>query len=173
MTDEGTDYIRGAGGVTLDSRRVLVVVVGSCLAILAAVAVALGIGAVDQNSRNTHLQHHGVAVDVSVTGCIGVLSGTGVTVASFNCRGTFTLGGHTYTDTIRGSTAQLAPGAIVKAVADPDNPSVLSTAQSVAAAHPSWRALILPGVLLVVAIVGAAWLVAYVRRGRRVTAQAA
>ena len=173
MTDEGTDYIRGAGGVTLDSRRVLVVVVGSCLAILAAVAVELGIATVDQNSRNTHLKQHGVAVDVSVTSCIGVLSGTGVTVAGFDCRGTFTLGGHTYTDAIRGSTAPLATGAIVKAIADPDNPSVLSTTQSVAAAHPSWRALILPAVLLVIAIGGALWLVIYVRRGRRVTAVAA
>ena len=173
MTDEGTDYIRGAGGVTLDSRRVLVVVVGSCLAILAAIAVALGIAAVEQNARNTHLQQHGVAVDVSVTSCIGVLSGTGVTVASFNCRGTFTLGGHTYTDTIRGSTAPLATGAIVKAITDPHDPSVLSTTQSVAAAHPSWRALILPAVLLLVAVGGAAWLVAYIRGGRRLTAAAA
>jgi hypothetical protein len=173
VTDEGTDYIRGAGGVTVDNRRVLVVVVGSCLAILAAVAVALGIAAVDQNSRNTNLKQRGVAVDVSVTSCIGVLSGTGVTVASFNCRGTFTLGGHTYTDTIRGSTAPLATGAIVKAIADPHNPSVLSTTQSVAAAHPSWRAFILPAVLLVLAVGGAAGLLGYVRRGRRVTAAAA
>jgi hypothetical protein len=170
VTDDGTDYIRGAGGVTLDSRRVLVVVVGSCLVILAAVAVALGIAAIDQNARNTRLQQHGVAVDVSVTGCIGVLSGTGVTVASFNCRGSFTLGGHTYTDTIRGSSARLATGSIVKAVTDPGNPSVLSTTRSVATAHPSWRALILPAVLLMLAIGGALWLVAYVRRGRRVTA---
>jgi hypothetical protein len=172
VTDEGTDYIRGAGGVTLDNRRVVVVVIGSCLAILAAVAVALGIAAAQQNSRNTHLKQHGIAVDVTVTSCIGVLSGTGVTVASFDCRGTFTLAGHTYTDAIRGSTQPLATGAIVNAVTDPHNPSVLSTTQSVAAAHPSWRALILPTVLLVLAIGGAALLLGYVRRGRRVTAAA-
>ena len=173
VTDQGTDYIRGAGGVTLDSRRVLVVVVGSCLAIVAAVAVALGIAAVEQNSRNTHLKQHGVAVDVSVTSCIGVLSGTGVTVASFDCRGTFTLAGRAYTDAIRGSTAPLATGAIVKGVTDPHNPSVLSTTQSVANAHPSWRAFILPVVLLVIAVGGAAWLWSYVRHGRRVTAAVA
>jgi hypothetical protein len=164
VTDEGTDYIRGAGGVTLDSRRVLVVVVGSCLALLAVVAVALGIAAIDQNARNTRLQQHGVTVDVSVTGCIGILSGTGVTVAGFDCRGTFTLAGHTYNDMIRGSTAPLATGAIVKGVADPKNPSVLSTTQSVATAHPSWRALILPAILLVTAIGIAAWMMFRFRR---------
>jgi hypothetical protein len=173
VTDDGTDYIRGAGGVTLDSHRVLVVIVGSCLVILAAVAVALGIAAIDQNARNTSLQQNGVAVDVSVTGCIGVLSGTGVTVASFNCRGSFTLGGHTYTDTIRGSSARLATGSIVKAVADPDNPSVLSTTQSVATAHPSWRALILPAILLALAIAIAVWMVVHFRRKPVLTAPAA
>jgi len=155
----GDGYIRGGGGV-IDTRRLFRVVVGSAIVALAVLVVVLTIEAVHKNSRIDGLQHRGVPVDVTVTDCLGVLSGTGVTVAYFECSGSFDLDGRSYNAVIAGSHVNHAAGDVVKAVADPKHPTTISTVTSLANAHSSWRAFIGPGVLfllLVLLIVGVFW----------------
>ena len=155
----GDGYIRGGGGV-IDTRRLFRVVVGSAIVVLAVLVVVLTIEAVHKNSRIDGLQHRGVPVDVTVTGCLGQLSGTGITVTSFQCRGSFALGGRNYNAILVGSNINHPVGEVVKAVADPKHPTTLSTASSLVNAQSSWRAFIGPGVLflvLVLLIVGVFW----------------
>jgi hypothetical protein len=157
--DGGGGYIRGGGGV-IDTRRLFRVVVGSAVVALVALVVVLTIEAVHKNSRIDSLHHRGVPVDVTVTNCLGILSGTGITVTSFQCNGSFSLYGRSYNAVIAGSNVNHSPGDIVKAVADPKHPASVSTAAALVNAHSSWRAFIAPGVLfvvLVLLILGAFW----------------
>jgi hypothetical protein len=155
----GEGYIRGGGGI-VDTRRLFRISVGSAIVALAVLVIVLTIQAVHKNSRIDGLQHRGVPVDVTVTGCLGVLSGTGVTVAYFQCSGSFDLAGRSYHAVIGGSNVNHAAGDVVKAVADPKHPTSISTASSLVNAHSSWRAFVGPAVfflLLVLLIAGAAW----------------
>jgi hypothetical protein len=152
-------YIRGGGGI-VDTRRLLRVVVGSAIVALAGLVVVLTIEAVHKNSRIDSLQHRGVPVDVTVTSCFGILSGTGITVTTFQCSGSFDLAGRSYNAVIVGSTANHAVGDVVKAIADPKHPTSISTPSSLANAHSTWRAYITPGVLFLVLallVVGVLW----------------
>jgi hypothetical protein len=152
-------YIRGSGGV-VDTRRLFRVVVGSAIVVLAVLVVVLTIGAAHKNSRINGLRHRGVPVDVTVTHCFGILSGTGITVTTFQCSGSFDLAGHSYNGVIAGSDSNHAVGDVVKAIADPKHPTSISTASSLANAHSSSRPYIAPVVLvgvLVMLIVGALW----------------
>lgn len=155
----GEGYIRGGGGI-VDTRRLFRITVGSAIVTLAVLVIVLTIQAVHKNSRIEGLQRRGVPVDVTVTSCLGMLSGTGITVTSFQCSGSFILADRTYNAVIGGSNVNHAAGDVVKAVADPKHPTSISTASSLANAHPSWRAFIGPAVvflLLVLLVVGALW----------------
>jgi hypothetical protein len=112
------------------------------------------------------LQQHGVPVEVTVTGCVGLASGTGATEAGFNCRGTFTLAGHSYNEVIGGTTDLYPPGTTLQAVAVPGDPALLSTARAVANAHSSWEAFITPGILLAVLLLAVVVIVWRTRRSR-------
>jgi hypothetical protein len=153
--DDGS-YIRGGGGVAVDAHRVIRVVVVFTLLALLAIAVLLAVAALRSNSRADRLKAHGVAVDVTVTSCLGEASGTGITVTGFKCDGMFTLGGRSYTEVIIGNSANHQAGDIVKAVTDPSDPADLSTADSVAAAHGSsadFALAVIPAALFVVLLV--------------------
>jgi hypothetical protein len=155
----GEGYIRGGGGI-VDTRRLFRMTVGSAIVALAVLVIVLTIQAVHKNSRIDGLQRRGVPVDVTVTSCLGILSGTGITVTSFQCSGSFVLAGRTYNAVIGGSNVNHAAGDVVKAVADPKHPTSVSTASALVNAHSSWRAFIGPAmlfVLLVLLIAGAAW----------------
>jgi hypothetical protein len=149
---DGGGYIRGGGGI-VDPRRLFRVAVGSAIVALAALAVlvaVLTIKAVHDNSRIDSLRHRGVPVEVTVTNCLGILSGTGITVTSFQCNGSFNLDGRSYKAVITGSNVNHSPGDKVLAVADPRHPTSIATATSLENAHSSWRAYIAPGVTLLV-----------------------
>jgi hypothetical protein len=160
QTDEAAaGYIRGGGGV-MDPRRLFRVVVGSASVALAVVVVVLTIAAVHKNARIGGLQRRGVPVDVTVTSCFGILSGTGITVTTFQCKGSFDLAGRSYNAVIAGSTVNHQAGDVVKAVADPKHPTSVSLASSLVNAQSSWRAFVVPTVLfvlLVLLIAGALW----------------
>lgn len=160
---DGGSYIRGGGGI-IDTRRAIRVVVSSCVVGLAILVVVLAIEAVNKNSRINHLQQRGVPVDVTVTGCLGLASGTGITVTSYDCSGTFVLDGRSYTDVIVGTNVVHPIGETLKGVTDPRNPATLSTADSVATARSSWRAFIAPVVVLLVLIALIAGIVWWSRR---------
>jgi len=152
-------YIRGGGGI-VDTRRLFRLIVGSAIVALAVLVIVLTIEAVHKNSRIDGLRRRGVPVDVTVTSCFGILSGTGITVTTFQCSGSFDLGGRSYHAVIVGSNLNHAAGDVVQAVADPKHPSSISTASSLVNAHSSWRAFISPGVLFLVLallVVGVLW----------------
>ena len=164
QTDEAPgSYIRGGAGV-VDTRRLFRVVLGLTVVALAAVVVVLTIQAAQRNTRIDNLRHRGVPVDVTVTSCLGILSGTGVTVTSFQCSGTFDLAGHSYNAVIGGSNVNHAAGDVVKAIADPKHPTSVSTTGSLVHTHSSWRAYIGPAVLFLVLVLLVAGALLWSRR---------
>jgi hypothetical protein len=161
--DEGS-YIRGGGGVTVDTHRVTRVVVGFVLLSLVVIAVLLVVAGVRSHSRANRLQAHGVAVDVTVTSCLGEASGTGITDTGYKCSGTFVLAGRSYTEVINGNAAVHQPGDVVKAITDPDNPADLST---VVAAHRSSTEFVLAAIPALLFVVLLGFVARAARRRRR------
>jgi len=149
--EEGS-YIRGAGGVEVEGRRVALFLVALLILILAALVIPLTVLAAEQNSRISRLQSHGVAVNVTVTGCLGMASGTGITESGYQCRGTFTLDGHPHNDVISGSNVLLPVGQPLRADTVRGDPSILYAAGAAATMRSSWKAYTLPAILLVVLI---------------------
>ncbi len=119
------------------------------LGALAVLAGVLFVAGAHQNDQITRLRQDGVRVRVTVTGCTGLLGGSGSNPVGFDCRGTFTLGGHRYIDAIPGNALHL-PGATLRGVTVRDDPGLFSTVGTLATQHPSARVFILPTVLLVV-----------------------
>jgi hypothetical protein len=159
QTEDAPGYIRGGAGV-VDTRWLFRILAGLAIVVLAALVAVVTIQAADKNSRTDNLRHRGVPVDVTVTDCLGVLSGTGVTVAYFQCSGSFVLDGHSYHAVIGGSSVNHHAGDVVQAVADPKHPTSVSLASSLVNARSSWRAFIGPAilfVLFVLLVVGALW----------------
>jgi hypothetical protein len=140
--------LRGAG-VEVDGRRVGRVVVLVCLGTLAVLVVVLFLAGAERNAQITRLRQHGVPVKVTVSGCLGLMGGSGSNLVGYQCRGTFTTGGHRYSESIPGDTFY-APGATLRAVTVPGDPALLSTVRSLATERPSWRVFILPASLLIV-----------------------
>jgi hypothetical protein len=145
-------YVRGGGTVRVDGRRVVGYLLLVCELTLAVLTVVFTLIAVHHNSRATSLKQKGVAVEVTVTGCVALASGTGITQAGFTCKGSYALAGKSYTETIGGSAIQLAVGQKVPAVAVRDEPTVVYTASSAQAMNSSWTVYVTPAVLLVVLI---------------------
>ena len=139
--------LRGAG-VDIDVRRASRVVVAVVLVALAALIVVLFTAGVDKNAQITTLRTRGVPVTVTVSGCLGLLGGSGSNAAGYACQGTFTFGGQRYHAAIPGNSFE-RPGSTVRAVTDPDDPTLLSTAALVATEHASWTVFLLPGGLVI------------------------
>jgi len=138
--------------VEVDVRRLGRVVVGGCLLTVAVLAAVFFVVGIHKNAQITSLRRHGVVVDVTVSGCSGLLGGSGSNPVGYACRGTFPLGGHRYDEAIPGDTLY-PPGARVRAVAVPGHPPLLSTVRAVRSEHASWRVFILPTSLAVVLVV--------------------
>ena len=157
--------LRGAG-VDVDFRRAGRVAVAVLLLVMAAAAAVLFVAGAQKNAQITRLHDHGVGVEVTVTRCIGLMGGSGSNLAGYQCRGTFTINGHRYDESLPGSTPTLS-GATFRGVADPSDPALISTRGAVAAEHASWRVFVLPvAVLLVMALIAVAWVLRR-RAGRR------
>ena len=163
-SDVPISRLRGPA-VEFDTRRISRVVTGICLVGLAVLVVALFAGAAHRNAEISLLQDHGVPVAVTVTGCRGELSGSGSNAAGYTCTGAFTLQGHRYDEPIGGLTSFKASGQAIRAVTDPDDPRLLSTAVAVSRAHASSSAFAAP-ILLLVFLVLAAALVLWRVRGK-------
>jgi hypothetical protein len=146
-----------------DARRLGRIVLGIGVLALAFVVVVLFVAGVQKNAQITRLQRDGVPVSVTVSGCLGLLGGSGSNAAGYSCKGTFTLEGHIYRETIPGNTLR-TPGTTLRAVTVPDDPALVDTAGAVAREHASWRVFILPAVLLVVLALGV--IAGVLRRGR-------
>jgi hypothetical protein len=165
--DPASGYIRGGAGRPTEPRQVGRTVLIFLAVAMVALIIGLAVNAAHQNSRERKLASRGVPVTATVTSCLGTATGTGITVNGFVCRGSFVLGGHRYTDVIRGISSLKQRGDIVQGVTDPRSPRILSTTAVVAAARPSWHAylasILLSAALLLIAALG--WL----RSQRRVS----
>jgi hypothetical protein len=143
--------LRGAG-VDVNVRRAGRVVVALCLVALAVLVVVLFVAGVHKNDQINRLRAHGVPVTVTVSGCLGLLGGSGSNPAGYACRGTFTLDGHRYSEDIPGNVLR-PPGTKVQALAVPDNPPLLSTRHAVATERASASVFVVPAILLAVLVV--------------------
>jgi hypothetical protein len=153
--EKAVSTLRGAG-VEVDVRRVGRIAGAICLVALAVTAIALFVAGANKNDQITRLRQHGVAVGVTVTGCLGLLGGSGSNAAGYECKGTFALAGHRYTEDIPGNTIR-TPGSTIRAVVVAGSPPLLATARAVATDRPSWHVFVVPTILIVVdaLIVGA------------------
>ena len=142
--------LRGAE-VQIDGRRVAAVLVGIILVTLAVLVVVFTVVGLDKNHQIDQLRNQGVPVDVTVTSCQGLLGGSGSNAAGYACRGTYKLGGHRYNEQLPG-TALHAPGTIIRAVAVPGDPALVSPVSVVDSEHASATVFILPAVLLVLLV---------------------
>ena len=147
-SDKAVSTLRGAG-VEVDVRRVGRVAGALCLVAVAVLSIALFVAGANKNDEITRLRQHGAAVEVTVTGCLGLLGGSGSNAAGYECKGTFALAGHRYHEDIPGNTIR-TPGSTVRAVAVPGSPPLLSTARAVASDRPSWPVYVAPTILVVV-----------------------
>lgn len=149
-------YIRGSGAA-LNRRTVLRITAGGYVVIMLTLVIVLSAQVLRENSRIEALEHHGVAVPVTVTSCLALASGTGITAAGYQCKGTFTLAGRTYTDAIGGTRTSYTVGQTVAAVVDPSDHTNLYPAAALAARHPSDSGYLLPaGLLVLLGLTGAA-----------------
>ena len=94
---------------------------------LAVLVVVFTVAGVHSNNQTDALHDHGVPVTFTVTGCLGLLGGSGSNAAGYSCHGTYALDGHRYTEALPG-TAFHRPGAAVAAVAVPGDPALVSPA---------------------------------------------
>jgi hypothetical protein len=152
--------------VEFNVRRLVPVLVGVCLLALATLSVIFLAAGVHRNDQIDQLRHEGVPVDITVTGCLGLIGGSGSNIAGYACHGTFTLDGHLHSEAIPGNTFY-RPGSKVRAVAVPSDPGLLSPTAALATEHSSWRVFILPGILLVVLALSVAGLLLRRRHGSR------
>jgi hypothetical protein len=116
---------------------------------LAAVTAVLFAAAIHKNAQITSLRRHGVPIEVTVSRCMGVLSGSGSNVTGYICRGTFVLDGHRHSGTIPGN-ALLAPGTTLRLVTVESDPGLIATIHQAESEHTSWGRFVLPAVFLVI-----------------------
>ena len=163
--EETGTTLRGAP-VAVNPRRVAQVAAGIVLTSLAVVTVLLFVAGAHRNAQIAELHRHGVPVEVTVTGCLGQLGGSGSNAAGYTCRGAFHVGGHRYVEVIPGDQLR-RPGTTVRAVTVPDDPALLTTAAAARHERQSGRVFVVPSVLAVLFVVLAATAVAFERRSRR------
>lgn len=162
---ERVGTLRGAG-VNIDTRRAARVAGLAGLAAIAVVAVVLFLAGYQKNAQITSLQTHGVAVDAKVTGCIGLLGGSGSNAAGYNCTAAYEYGGQHFAEGVPGNEQLLATGSTIKGIIASDDPGLFSTPATIAGEHTSARVYIVPVVLAgLFVVLSAVWLVVW-RRGR-------
>ena len=99
--------------------------VGIVVATLAVLVVVFTVVGIDKNHQIDQLHNQGVAVNVTITSCQGLLGGSGSNGAGYACRGTYVLDGHRYNEQLPG-TALHAPGTVIRAIAVPGDPALVS-----------------------------------------------
>jgi hypothetical protein len=160
--------LRGAG-VDVNVRRVIPYVIGACLVALTVAIVAFTVAGIQKNDQANSLRHHGVVVEATVSGCIGLMGGSGSNLAGYACRASFTLDGHRYDESLAGNPTPVT-GSKFRAVTVPGDPALLATVAAVAGEQASWRVFIVPAILLIVLALTIVALLSF--RARRRTARA-
>jgi hypothetical protein len=124
-------YVRGGGGIPVDSRRVWSYLALAIAAGLLALTAVLAVAAAGEQTLASRLRQHGQRVSATVTGCVALASGTGITAAGYRCRARFTAAGRQHEALLRGSSALLPEGTTVPALVLPGEPASLTAAAAV------------------------------------------
>jgi MYXO-CTERM domain-containing protein len=151
-SEEPLSTLRGAPvavNVTLIKRIGVVLII----LVLVGLIVGLTIGGVHRNAQVTRLKDQGVPVTVAVTQCEVLAGGTGANPAGYSCSGAFSIRGHRHVEVIGGTNTFHRTGQLVRAVVDPQDPALLSTATAVASEHSSTSVYVIP-IILLVALLG-------------------
>jgi hypothetical protein len=160
--------LRGAT-VSFNPRRLVQVAVGLVLAALAVTAIVLTVAGFHSNDQINRLQTQGQPVTVTVTGCLGLLGGSGSNGAGYACNATYQVDGHVYHEPLPGSTFY-RPGAKVAAIAVAGDPALVSPVAIVNSQQASNGVFVAPIVLGVSLFALIALLVLRNRPRRRPTA---
>jgi hypothetical protein len=148
-TDSGrVGTLRGAT-VSFNPRRLVQGVLGLVMVTLAATAIVLTVAGLHSNDQINRLHTQGQPVTVTVTGCLGLLGGSGSNAAGYSCRGSYQLNGHVYQEQLPGSTFY-RPGTAVPSIAVPSDPALVSPVAIVNAQKASNDVFIAPIVLGVI-----------------------
>ncbi len=124
-------------------RRVLFWVV---LAGLLGAGVGLVVSGILSNARVDRLRHDGRRVMATVSGCEGLLGGSGSNGVGYTCRATFRLGGRTWSEVLPGTQLR-APGSRLALVVVPSDPRDLATPAGLAVERTSDLAFVWAGLL--------------------------
>jgi hypothetical protein len=135
--------------VNYDARRVGRMVVGLCLVTLLVLVVIFTIAGVHNNNQINRLHHDGVPVSVTVTGCLGLMGGSGSNAAGYSCTGTFTLDGKRYSESLPGTDFH-KPNSTLRAIVVPNDPALVSPISIERTQHAGLSVFLVPGILLVV-----------------------
>lgn len=157
--------LRGPG-VNVDRRRLGWIVISLVLTALAVTSAALFAVGAHQNSQIDQLHSQGVPIEAKVTGCLGLLGGSGSNAAGYDCQITYVLAGHRYNEPVPGQSLR-HPGSTVRVVVAAGDPALLATANGLAGEHASWHVFILPVVLLALLAGGIAVVVVRRRSAHR------
>jgi hypothetical protein len=169
--DRALTTLRGAS-VAVDPRRAAQVAVTLGMATLLILAVVFFVVGIHKNGQITSLERHGAAVSDTVTGCVGLLGGSGSNSAGYRCWGVFTIDGHRYTKDIPGTV--LRPiGSKVPVLADTADPGLITTASELNGEHASDGVFIVPALLLVAFLILAGLLAVRLRAAGRLHGQRA
>ncbi len=157
--------LRGAGVGGVDSRRLGRILIGATLATLAVLVVVFTVVGLHQNQQDDRLHSQGVPVTFTVSGCLGLLGGSGSNAAGYSCRGTYTLDGHRYSERLPGNDLH-PPGTTVAAIAVPGDPALVAPAAMVKTEHSSNGVFLVPVILFVILVLLVALLLVLSRRRR-------
>jgi hypothetical protein len=160
--------LRGAT-VSFNPRRLVQIAVGLVLAALAVTAIVLTVAGIHSNDQINRLQTQGQPVTVAVTGCLGLLGGSGSNGAGYSCNGSYQMAGHVYREPLPGSTFY-RPGTKVAAIAVAGDPALVSPVAIVNSQQASNGVFVAPIVLGVILLAFIAVLVLRNRPRRRTTA---
>ena len=151
-----------------NARRVLQVVLGVVIGTLAVLVVVFTIGGIHSNDQINRLRSQGTPVTVTVSGCLGLLGGSGSNAAGDSCHGSYRLDGRLYHESLPGSTFY-RPGARIPALAVPGDPALVSPLAVIDTQHASDGVFVLPGALagaLVLVVAAIVWRRRVVGRGK-------
>jgi hypothetical protein len=140
--------LRGAT-VSFNPRRLVQGVLGLVMVTLAITAIVLTVAGLHSNDQINRLHTQGQPVTVRVTGCLGLLGGSGSNAAGYSCRGSYQLNGHVYEEPLPGSTFY-RPGTALPSIAVPGDPALVSPVGIVNAQQASNGVFIVPIVLTVI-----------------------
>jgi hypothetical protein len=157
--------------VSFNPRRLVQGVVAIIMVTLAITAIVLTAAGIHSNDQINRLHTQGQPVAFTVSGCLGLLGGSGSNAAGYSCRGTYHLTGHVYTEPLPGSTFY-RPGTKVASIAVPGDPALVSPVGIVDSQQVSNGVFVVPIVLGIILLALIAVLLLRSRPRRRTSATA-